>query len=305
MTSRALGVGAAPPRLGPGQAAILASAICFGLNVIPARVASEAGVGGADISAVRSVVMFAALVVYALVTRLPLAVPRAERLTLVGFGVCGAMLGVCYLSAVAFVPIGVAAMIFYTYPVLIALATPFVDGRRLTGAALLAFALAAAGLALAVGAQASNLDWRGVALAGMASLSATALLFFGSRAPGGGGVVTMFWSQAVMIPVLAATALVVGPAPPQAWARAPGAAALVALLYMGAFVMQVVGMRTTSAAAAGVIYCLEPIVAIAGAAVFLGERLSAAQYAGAALVIAGVVVEILSRARPSRREREA
>lgn len=293
--------------LGPlqGPAGLVLSAACFGLNVIPTRLAGAAGVGGPDLAAARSLVFFAAIALYALATRAALAVPRGERLTLAGFGVTGALIGVGYLSAVAFVPVGVAVMIFYTYPVLIALATPFVDGRRLTGAALFAFVLAGVGLALAVGGQASGLDWRGVALAGLASLAAAAQLFFGSRAPGGGGFVTMFWSQVVMIPILLGTALAVGPAPLDAWARAPGAAAMVVMFYLGAFVLQVVGMRSSSAAAAGVIYCLEPIVAIAGAAAFLGERLSLAQYLGAALVLAGVAIEIGSRSFPPRRERRA
>lgn len=305
MTPRARRVGAPLVRLGPGPAALVLSAICFGANAIPARIASGAGVGGADLSAVRSIALFLVLAVYALAARPALAVPRRERPALAGFAVAGALVGMCYLSAVAYIPIGVAAMVFYTYPALIALATPFVDGRRLTGAALVAFLMAAAGVALAVGTQASNLDWRGLALAAMASLAAAAQLFFASRAPGGGGFVTAFWSQVVMIPILVAAALAVGPASPQAWAQTWAAGALVIVLFCGAFVLQVVGMRATSAAAAGVIYCLEPIVAIAGAAAFLGERLSPAQYAGAALVVAGVAIEIFSRSFPPRRERRA
>jgi len=281
------------------------SAACFGLNAIPTRIASTQGVNGADLAAARSGMFFVGLAIYALATRARLHVPPPERPALIGFAVSGAMVGVGYLSAVAFVPVGVAVMIFYTYPALIALATPFVDGRRLTGPAIAAFALAACGLTLAVGAQASGLDWRGVALAGLASLAAAAQLFFASRAPGGGGFVTLFWSQAVMIPILVATTLAVGPAGAAAWAAASGPAALVGALFVGAFLLQVVGMRTTSAAAAGVIYCLEPITAIAAAAVILGERLSLAQYAGAALVLAGVALEIGSRSFPTRRARGA
>lgn len=288
-----------------GPVGLVLSAICFGFNAIPTRIAAGAGVRGPDLAAARSALFFAGLVAYALATRASLRVPRGQRLTLLGFGVCGALIGVGYLSAVAFVPVGVAVMIFYTYPVLIALATPFVDGRRLTGAALVAFALAAGGLALAVGTQASGLDWRGVALAGLASVAATAQLFFGARAPGGGGFVTMFWAQAAMLPILLATMLAAGPASGAQWAAAAGPAALVGAFYLGAFLLQVVGMRSTSAAAAGVIYCLEPISAIAAAAVVLGERLSAAQYAGAALVLAGVALEIGSRSFPPRRERRA
>lgn len=288
-----------------GPLGLALSAICFGLNAIPTRLAAEHGLHGPDLSAARSSLFFLVLVVVALATRPRLHVPPRERLGLIGFAIGGALIGVGYLSAVAFVPVGVAVMIFYTYPVLIALATPLIDGRRLSGAALLAFALAACGLALAVATQASALDWRGVALAGLASLAATAQLFFASRAPGGGGFATMFWSQAAMIPILVATMLAVGPASAAAWSAAAAPAALVGTLYLAAFLLQVTGMRTTSAAAAGVIYCLEPVTAIVAAAVLLGERLSVAQYCGAALVLTGVAIEIGSRSLPARRERAA
>ena len=305
MSPAPLDAPAAPRRLWQGPVGLVLSAVCFGLNAIPTRIASQSGVHGPDLSLARSSVFFTGLLAYALATRAPLHVPRGQRLTLAGFGVCGALIGVGYLSAVAFIPVGVAVMIFYTYPALIALLTPVVDGRRLTGPALVAFALAACGLALAVGAQASGLDWRGVALAGLASLAATGQLFFASRAPGGGGFRTMFWGQAAALPVLAATVLAVGPASPAAWSAAAPQGALVIAFYVGAFLLLVTGMRATSAATAGIIYCLEPITAIAAAAVFLGERLSLAQYAGAALVLAGVAVEVGSRAFPPRRPQRA
>lgn len=233
-------------------------------------------------------------------TRASLAVPRADRAALFGFGASGALVGVGYLSSVAFIPVGVAVMIFYTYPALVALATPFVDGRRLTGAALVAFLLAALGVFLAVGAAADQLDWRGVALAALASVGAASQLFFGSRAPGGGGLTTLFWSQTAMIPVALVPVAVMGPATGQAWAAAAGPAMLVAALYLGAFGLFTLGMRHASAAQAGVIYCLEPVVAIGAAALWLGERLSAIQYVGAALVVAGVALEIAARAFPVR-----
>jgi drug/metabolite transporter (DMT)-like permease len=283
-----------------GPATLLLSAVCYGLNVIPARLAAQAGVGGADLAAWRSAAMLSALAAAVWLTRVSLAVPSAERMALFGFGASGALVGVGYLSSVAFIPVGVAVMIFYTYPALVALATPFVDGRRLTGAALVAFLLAALGVSLAVGTAAEQLDWRGVALAGLASVAAASQLFFGSRAPGGGGLRTLFWSQTAMIPVALIPVAAIGPATGQAWAAAAGPAALVAALYVAAFGLFTLGMRHASAAQAGVIYCLEPVVAIGAAALWLGERLSAIQYVGAALVLTGVALEIAARAFPVR-----
>jgi drug/metabolite transporter (DMT)-like permease len=42
-------------------------------------------------------------------------------------------IGTAYLSSVAFIPVTVAVVVFYTFPVLIVLASPLVEGTRLTG----------------------------------------------------------------------------------------------------------------------------------------------------------------------------
>lgn len=283
-----------------GPAAILLSACAFGLTVVCARVAGMAGVSGADLSAARSLALFALIGVVALATRASLAVPRAERATLLGFGVSGALVGVGYLSAVAYIPVGVAAMIFYVYPALIALATPLIDRRPLRRVTVLALAVAGAGLVLAIASDPVGLDPRGVALAAMACVAVAAQLFFGSRAPGGGGVATMFWAQAIVAPIALAMALTLGVAPLPAWREGAPAALLVVAFFCVAFLFQVIGLRTTRAAAAGVIYCVEPVVSILAAAWWLGERLAPAQYVGAALVIAGVALEIGARASAPR-----
>ena len=51
----------------------------------------------------------------------------------------------------AFIPVAVAVVVFYTFPILIVLASPFVDGTRLTPALLGLVALALVGVVLVVG----------------------------------------------------------------------------------------------------------------------------------------------------------
>ena len=51
---------------------------------------------------------------------------------MVVLGLSTAFVGLCYLSSVAFIPVTVAAVVFYAYPSLIVLASPLVDGTRLT-----------------------------------------------------------------------------------------------------------------------------------------------------------------------------
>ncbi len=284
-----------------GAPLILLATLFYGLNAAPAREAAGLGVGGADVVALRNILLLVVTGAFAAATRQPLALPPQGRGALVGLGVASAMVGVGYITSVGYIPVGVAVMIFYTNPLLILLVSPFVDGRRPGAAGLAGFALAFGGLALAIGPALDGLDPRGLAFAGMAALGAAALGFFAARAAGGGGVVTVFWAQAVMIPIGVALSLAMGgPAPAAAWRAAAVPVAVTIGLFMAAYVLHLRAMRAIAPAAAGMIFCLEPLVAIAGAAAWLGERLTSMQYAGAALVLAGVGLDMAGRLRAAR-----
>lgn len=295
-----------PSSAAAGAPLIVVAALCYGLNAPFAREAALIGVGGADVVALRNLLMCAGLGVVAVALRIPLAAPRGERAALFGLGVTSAMVGAGYITAVGFIPVGVAVLVFYTYPLIVLAVSPFVDGKRPTALGLVAFALAFAGVALAVGPGFERLDPRGLALAATASLGAAAQAFLAARAPGGGGLATVFWAQATMIPIGAGLALALGgPSPEAAWRAAAGPVAITIALYMAAYMLHIFGMRRVSAAAAGMIFCLEPAAAIAGAALLLGETLTPAQYGGAALVLAGVGLDMAQRARAATKDRES
>jgi len=57
-----------------------------------------------------------------------------------GLGSTG--VSICYLSSVAFIPITIAAVIFYTFPILIVVLSPIIDRKPLTFA-MMAIVLAA------------------------------------------------------------------------------------------------------------------------------------------------------------------
>ncbi|RFB75014.1 DMT family transporter [Methylovirgula sp. 4M-Z18] len=280
---------------GKGMALIFGAALCYGTNAPYAREASFGGVRGPDIAALRVFIALALIAAAAWSTRTPLGIARRERAKLIGLGIASALVGICYLSSVAFIPVGVAVMIFYTYPTLVLLLSPLIDGTRLRPLTLVVFALAFAGIALAVGPSFQSLDWRGLTLATLASGAATAQMFFAARAPGGGGLATMFWVQVIILPVALLIAASTGRLPtPAAFAAAWWPSAMTILLYLFGFAFQIRGARLIPAALIGLISCFEPVTATLAAAWLLDERLGLAQYAGSALVIAAVALNILS-----------
>src|SRR6478735_6432374 len=142
----------------------LVSASLYGMNIVYARMASFAGASGSAIVVYRVFLMLVLVGIVVAVTRSSLKAARDERGTLLLLGISTTFVSVCYLSSVAYIPVTVAAVVFYTFPILIVLASPFVEGTKLTRTLLGVVALASLGVILVVGPAFGDLDWRGLAL---------------------------------------------------------------------------------------------------------------------------------------------
>jgi drug/metabolite transporter (DMT)-like permease len=207
---------------------------------------------------------------------------------------------------VAFIPVTVAAVVFYTFPICIVLASPFVDGKR-PAAALFAIVLVAfVGVVLVVGPAFGDLDPRGLLLAGGASLSATTQFFTASRCTRTGTAAKIVWIHLVILPIaLGAAVLTGGLASASEMAAAPFAVGFTIGAFLVGFVLQLAALARISAVVGGLAFCLEPVTAALSSAVFLGERLSALQYVGGALVIAAIMANVMVEQRRMARARHA
>jgi len=276
----------------------LASASLYGFNIVYARIASFAGASGSAIVVYRVFLMLVLVGIVAAVTRSSLKAAREERNTLLLLGVSTAFVGLCYLSSVAFIPVTVAAVVFYTFPILIVLASPFVEGTRLTPALLGVVALATLGVGLVVGPAFGDLDWRGLALAFAASIATAIQFFAAARCRRTGVMAKTFWIHLLVLPTAALISLAAGQlAPPSALALAPFAVAMTIGGYIIGFVLQFVALGRITAVAAGIIYCAEPVVAALSSALILNETLAPLQIAGGALVLAAIIANVLLEQR--------
>jgi drug/metabolite transporter (DMT)-like permease len=271
----------------------LASAGAYGTNIVSAQIAGQAGLNGPLLVFYRVFIMLALVGAAIAIWRTSLAVPRAERRALALFGVTSALVGSAYLSSIAFLPVTVAAVVFFTYPVLIVLAEPFVTRMRFRPERLAAACVAFIGVAMVVGPDMHGLDPRGLLLALGASLAAATQFFAGAALSRTALSARLFWSHLLILPVTALILAVTGGfLPPGAFALAPIAAAVTIGGYLLGFLFQVIALTRISPGAAGLAFCAEPVCAVLIAAVVLGERLSALQYAGCALVVATLVTNV-------------
>ncbi|KAB0264705.1 DMT family transporter [Microvirga brassicacearum] len=273
----------------------LGSASLYGLNIVYAGAATLAGVPGPALVVYRVLLMLVLVFGAGWLMRRSLRAEPGERGTILVLGIATAFVGLCYLSSVAFIPVTVATVVFYAYPSLIVLMSPLVDGTRLTPRLLGVVGLALTGVVLVVGPVFHGLDWRGLALA-LAAAAATATQFFAAaRCRKTTTLAKVFWVHLIVLPTALAVGAMSGQlASPAAFALAPFAIAMTIGGYLVGFVFQIAALGRISAVAAGIAYCVEPVVSAVASTLVLGETLTPIQIVGGALVLAAIMANILS-----------
>ncbi|MEU9056150.1 DMT family transporter [Streptomyces sp. NPDC048384] len=289
---------------GVGLGLALGSAVAFGGSGVAAKPLIEAGLDPLHVVWLR--VAGAALVMLPLAVR-HRALLRRRPALLAGFGLLGvAGVQAFYFASISRIPVGVALLVEYLAPALVLGWVRFVQRRPVTPAAAVGVVLAVGGLACVVEIWSGlSFDALGLLLALGAACCQVGYFVLsdqgsdsGADAPDPLGVIayglligagvltvvarpwTMDWS------VLGGTAHMDG---------TPVAAVLllswiVLVATVIAYVTGVVSVRRLSPQVAGVVACLEAVIATVLAWFLLGEHLSAPQIIGGAVVLAGAFI---------------
>ncbi|MET7790105.1 EamA family transporter [Streptomyces sp900116325] len=290
-----------------GLGLALASAFAFGGSGVAAKPLIEAGLDPLHVVWLR--VAGAAFVM------LPVAwrhrdLVRRRPVLLVGFGLL-AVAGVqaCYFAAISRVPVGVALLVEYLAPALVLGWVRFVQRRPVTRAAAVGVVLAVGGLACVVEVW-SGLSFDAVGLLLALGAACCQVGYFvlsdqgsqdgaaGAEPPHPVGVIA--YGLLIGAVVLTVIARPWG----MDWSLLGGSAAMngtdvpawlllvwiVLLATVIAYVTGVISVRLLSPAVAGVVACLEAVIATVLAWVLLGEHLSAPQLFGGSLVLIGAFI---------------
>ncbi len=217
--------------------------------------------------------------------------PQPARRPALAAGFFSAIVSYGFIGAVAYIPVGLALLLFFTHPLLIAALWHWQGRERLGPRKLLFGLMALAGLGLAVGAALDGLDPRGIALALLASASVTAMIAFSARAREAAGSAQVNLLIAVVSAGLTGgvtTAL-------GAWALPAGGIGWLGVLGAGlgvtfGLLAFLASFRFMSPVRATMLSNVEPVFGILFAMVLLGEWLTAWQWLGVALVVAGLVL---------------
>jgi drug/metabolite transporter (DMT)-like permease len=296
-----------------GYTMMLVAATLFGLNGAVAKVALDSGLSSLRLTEARSAGAFLGLtLVLVLVRPAELRISRRELPYLVALGVAGiAMVQLLYFVAIHRLPVGVALLIQYLGPLLIALWARFVGGEAVRRRVWAALALSLVGLALVVQI------WTGVSFdgLGLAAAFASAVAFAvylllaedGVRRREPVGLLclgflfaTVFWSAvqpwwsfpgnavAQRVPLQGALDSV----------HLPVWALILWIVVVGTivpFVLTVGALRHIPATRASIAAMLEPVVATVVAWAWLKESLATAQVAGAVVVLIAIALAQTAR----------
>ncbi|MEV5609959.1 EamA family transporter [Streptomyces sp. NPDC052225] len=300
---------------GFGLGLALVSALAFGGSGVAAKPLIEAGLDSLYVVWLR--VAGAALVMLPVAWR-HRALVRSRPLLLAGFGLL-AVAGVqaCYFAAISRIPVGVALLIEYLAPALVLGWVRFVQRKPVTRAAALGVVLAVGGLACVVEVWSGlSFDALGLLLALGAACCQVGYFVLsdqGSDAGSSGGEVPDPLGVIAYGLLIGAVVLTVIARPwGMDWSVLAGSASMngtsvpawlllcwiVLLATVVAYITGVVSVRKLSPQVAGVVACLEAVIATVLAWILLGEHLSAPQLFGGAVVLVGAF--IAQSSKPAR-----
>lgn len=285
-------VAAPPKRLFAGIAIMLASAISVGIGNAAIPLYYAAGGNAPTIMAFRYTWCIFICVIALLVLRRPLRLPARQIVAALGSGTLFGAGAISVITAFAYIPVGVAILILFTFPVLTALLQALIN-RRLPGAIeAVCLIVALAGVGLTIGLDEVAYDPKGIVLAGLAALAVTVAFLAGGRALDGADslVVSVYVALAALGAALAFSLAtergIVLSLDEGGWR----ACVVVVLTSAVAFFGLMFGIKLIGTVPAAMLTNFEVVFTMLFAALLLGEVMTPMKIAGAAVVIGAVLI---------------
>jgi drug/metabolite transporter (DMT)-like permease len=206
---------------------------------------------------------------------------------------------IAYFYALSLIPAGLASLLLYLYPAIVALLAVTILREKISKPMILALVLALIGVSLTLGSRGmdAGIDRRGVMLGLIAAVLYAGFIVFGTKllrkAP---AIVTSWIVFASTAAVYGIIMLIDGPQWPQGVAGWLGTLGLgiSSTIAITSFLagLSIIGPVTTST-----LSVLEPVVTIILAAALFGDKMSALQLVGGLLILSAAIILARSAAR--------
>ncbi|MGE0094411.1 MAG: DMT family transporter [Alphaproteobacteria bacterium] len=286
-------------RVALGLAILAISVPCYSISVIIARAVYEHGGNALACLLVRMGFFATAVFIYFRVVGQSPWLPRRESIASLSLGILSAMQSFAYYKAFEYIPVSLAALLVYTYPPMVAVATRVISREALTPVTIGALAAAFVGIGLVLRVSFETLHPLGIACGMIAAVGMAVTTLISSR------ILVRADSRRMTLHIaISAFAIYLGGALATggvSWPHGLAGWALLALLpliYLVASLAWYTCLPMLGPMKASLMSNAEPVFTVAFAALLLGEFLSPVQMAGAALIIGAIFAIQLFR-RPS------
>ncbi len=277
---------------------IILSAVGFGVMPILALYAYQCKINVSTLLWIRfllsAILFFIALGILGKKIRLPLF--QVGSLFVMG-GIVYTLQSTLYFNALRFISPSLTALLFYTYPIIVALLSFFINHERLTKRHFFAVTMTFLGLLLVLGMPSDKINLMGILLAFGASLVYSGYIILGNRLiqtiPSiiSSAYVTLFAALSFTILGLCMHTLKfnfeIG-----AWLPTVGIIIFSTIMAILTFFK---GLELTGPTTASILSTLEPLVTIGLSVILLHDKLTGFQVLGGVGVISGTIIVVLAK----------
>ena len=281
----------APHHLVSGIVCAVLCSLGLGLAVACGRIAFDGGTTPLMVGLCRAAFSIPIMIVLCRIAGISLRLPRGFALQLLFAGALFSHMAFGNIGATKYIPVSLAALLFFVYPPLVAVLNGLVDRRRPGLLKLSAMATAFAGLAVMLGPEFDQLDLRGVIL-GLTSGAACAvnIVWVSRRARSLHPFQIVFYQSCVATVILGFLTLQLDQF---AWPdQASGAwgLALIVLLQAGSIPLYYFAILRIGTEPTAMLNNLQPVASVVAAIFLFQELLTPATMSGAGMVLGGILL---------------
>ncbi|MFP6711637.1 MAG: DMT family transporter [Rhodospirillales bacterium] len=268
----------------------LTSAVGFAFSNTFASLSYQSGVNPLTITATRFILPGIALVILLRMSGTGFILPKRPGLVAASLGFISIIYTMALLSAIEVLPLAIAVLIFYLFPIFTALMLALLGWRKLTPTMAVSGGIAFLGLGIALGAEFENLDGWGliyglISAIGLATVSVISNRLMTGYDPRQATLYMCVSTTLIMVVISLITGGYSIPVSSLGWTHFLISLSFFAYAMIGYyFCISLIGAGDTT-----FFSNLEPIVAVGTGFVFLGQALAPLQYIGITIVVCALI----------------
>lgn len=278
---------------------VIISGVCYGFAPILAVYAYQGGATVSDYVFLRYGIASLFYLLYIAIFKCSICsmLGKIPMVLLAAAGTSQAVGAYLYMSTVKSVSAGLAAILFYTYIVWVAVWGFIFNKERLKIPGIAGIALALIGLALVVGVSWGMISTIGIFIGLAAALGCSGFVMASNRAlkqlkPVVASVFICFFTAIPLFLLGSATSTLHFQMSPAAWMASIASAIIscnIALFTFNA------GMKLVGSTTASVLCTIEPVTTVVFSALLLSQRMTAPQLLGGLVILMGAILVVTSK----------